>query len=142
MPYYEIQVVEGSLTKAHRDKVAADITEIHCQETGAPAWFVHVHYKDYPKDMQYTAGAPDNSLVIIFCNIRAGRSLQEKQRLLKRISGRLSESLDRPEGQLMLTVNEIESTTAMEFGLILPQPGGEAEWFEKHDDVLKHYPAH
>ncbi len=139
MPYYEVIAAEGSLTPAHRAKVADDITHIHCDETGAPRSFVHVHYKEYPKDTQYTAGKPDNGVVIVFCNIRAGRSLSERQRLLKRISASVSASLDKPEGELILSVNEINSSTAMEFGLILPQPGGEPEWFEKHAEVLRHY---
>jgi len=139
MPYYEVIASEGTLTKERRAKVAGDITDIHCEETGAPRSFVHVHYKEYQKDTQYTAGKPDNGVVIVFCNIRAGRSLAERQRLLKRISGRVSTSLDKPEGELILSVNEINASTAMEFGLILPHPGGEPEWFEKHADVLTPY---
>jgi phenylpyruvate tautomerase PptA (4-oxalocrotonate tautomerase family) len=137
VPYYEIIGPQNSADRKQKDKIAEGITKIHCEETGAPVAFVHVHFKDYPKDSQYTGGQPDNEVVIIFCNIRAGRSLAERQRLLKRVSSCVSEALQKPESLLMLSVNEVNSITAMEFGLILPHPGGEPEWFEKHADKLK-----
>ena len=137
MPYYEVIAREGALTKEQRAAVATDITQIHCEETGAPRSFVHVQYKDYPKDSQYTAGEPDNRVMLIICNIREGRSIQERQRMLKRISERVSGSLQKPESEMVLSINQVDASTAMEFGLILPQPGSEPEWFEKHSAVLK-----
>lgn len=137
MPYYEMILPEGILTDEIRATVAEEITQIHCDETGAPRSFVHVHFKEFPKNSQYTAGKPDNDVVIVLCNIRAGRSLVERQRLVKRISGRVSVALQRPESGLILSVNEMNSSTAMEFGLILPLPGGEPEWFEKNAAVLR-----
>ncbi|POX65527.1 hypothetical protein C3481_16260, partial [Microbacterium sp. Ru50] len=38
--------------------------------------------------------------------------------------------------QLIVGLNEIDSDITMEYGLILPHPGGEAEWFATHADEL------
>jgi hypothetical protein len=35
----------------------------------------------------------------------------------------------RPEKQLIAGLTEIDSDITMEYGLILPHPGGEPEWF-------------
>jgi phenylpyruvate tautomerase PptA (4-oxalocrotonate tautomerase family) len=61
MPYYEVIVAEGVLTKERRDTVADEITKIHCEETGAPRSFVHAHFKEYAKNNTYTGGNPTTS---------------------------------------------------------------------------------
>jgi phenylpyruvate tautomerase PptA (4-oxalocrotonate tautomerase family) len=137
MPYYQVLAPQGTLTPAIRSTIAADITRIHCEETGAPAFFVHVHYHEIPKDAQYTAGEQDDGIAIVLGMIREGRSIKERQRLVKRFSECVSKSLKKPENELILSISEINSATAMEFGLILPQPGGEVEWFEKNSVALK-----
>ena len=37
-----------------------------------------------------------------------------------------------PEEQLFINITEVDAFTVMEAGLILPQPGEEAAWFERN----------
>jgi phenylpyruvate tautomerase PptA (4-oxalocrotonate tautomerase family) len=137
MPYYQVFSPQGTLPPAVRSAIATDITHIHCEETGAPASFVHVHYHEIQEGSQYLAGKKDHGIPMVLGMVREGRSIKERQRLIKRISEAVSKSLGKPENELILSISEITSATAMEFGLILPQPGGEPEWFEKNSAVLK-----
>jgi phenylpyruvate tautomerase PptA (4-oxalocrotonate tautomerase family) len=137
MPWLELTIPEGAFTKAQKTSVAVDMTKIYCEETDVPARWVHIYFREYAKDSKYTGGEPSNSKVCIFCNLRAGRSITDRQRILRRFSAAISKGFDRPEGELMLGINEMDSSTAMEFGLILPYPGDEAPWFEKNKAVLE-----
>jgi phenylpyruvate tautomerase PptA (4-oxalocrotonate tautomerase family) len=137
MPYYQLFMPEGVLTPSARSTIAKEITHIHCEETGAPESFVHVLFQEIKKGTQYTAGEIDDQVGIFLGMIREGRSIKERQRLIQRMSASIAGVLGRPENQLIVSLNEITSATAMEFGLILPQPGGEPEWFEKNKEALK-----
>jgi phenylpyruvate tautomerase PptA (4-oxalocrotonate tautomerase family) len=137
VPYYQLLVPEGVLTPASRSTIAKEITQIHCEETGAPKSFVHVHFEEIKKGSQYTAGEVDDKVGIFLGMIREARSIKERQRLIQRMSAGIARALGRPENELIVSVDEITSATAMEFGIILPQPGGEPEWFEKNKVALK-----
>ena len=128
---------EGILTDSSRSAIAKAITNIHCEETGAPESFVHVVFQAIKKGTQYTAGKIDDQVGAFLGMIREGRSIKERQSLIQKMSKSISSALERPENQLILNVSEINSATAMEFGLILPHPGGEPEWFEKNKEALK-----
>jgi phenylpyruvate tautomerase PptA (4-oxalocrotonate tautomerase family) len=137
MPYYQIAAPAGLLTQEQRAKIAKVVTRHHCDETGAPESFVHVHYLEVPSGTHFTGGEVDDDLVVLSGSIREGRSIKERQQLLHKLSKGISDVLDKPENELVLSLDEITSATTMEFGLILPQPGGEPDWFEKNKEALK-----
>jgi phenylpyruvate tautomerase PptA (4-oxalocrotonate tautomerase family) len=137
LPYYQLFMPEGVLTPSARSTISKEITHIHCEETGAPESFVHVLFQEIKKGTQYTAGEIDDQVGVFLGMIREGRSIKERQRLIQRMSASIARVLGRPENQLIVSLNEITSATAMEFGLILPQPGGEPDWFEKNKEALK-----
>jgi hypothetical protein len=41
-----------------------------------------------------------------------------------------------PQKQVLVGLTEIDSEVQMEYGLILPHPGGETEWFATNKDAL------
>ena len=82
--------------------------------------------------VHYTAGEPDTHTTLINCTIRAGRSLAVRQNLMKAISHSWSSLTGQPEEQLLINITEVDASTVMEAGLILPQPGEEAAWFERN----------
>ena len=63
-----------------KPKIAADITEIHCEITGAPRGFVHAFFfEDAPQ-------LPINGKsVFLFASLRGGRTVEQKQALVDRI---------------------------------------------------------
>jgi phenylpyruvate tautomerase PptA (4-oxalocrotonate tautomerase family) len=136
MPIYQCSAPAGMLTDSTREQVAAAITDAHVEATGAPRVFVHVFFHELPPDGSYTAGEVDSKISWITGAIRAGRPLEVKQQLIKRISASWSEITGQPEKELVANLTEVDPEVVMEFGLILPRPGDEAEWFATNADAL------
>ena len=44
MPLYLCNAAKGAISDAAKPKIAADITRIHCEVTGAPPQFVHAFF--------------------------------------------------------------------------------------------------
>ena len=136
MPIYQCSAPAGLLTDAMKAQIATAITDAHVEATGAPRVFVHVFFNELPPGIAYSAGELDTKISGIQGAIRAGRSLDVKQKLIKTISASWSEITGQPEKQLLAGLNEIDSDVTMEYGLILPHPGDETEWFATNADAL------
>lgn len=132
MPIYQCAAPVGLLTRDMKARIAAAITDAHVEATGAPRAFVHVFFNELPPGIAYSAGELDTKLSGITGAIRAGRPLEVKQQLITRISKAWSEITGQPQKQVLAGLNEIDSDVTMEYGLILPHPGGEKDWFAKH----------
>jgi hypothetical protein len=72
----------------------------------------------------------DTHTTLINGTVRAGRSLAVRQNLMKAISQSWSSLTGQPEEQLLINITAMDASTVMEAGVILPQPGEEAAWFE------------
>lgn len=136
MPIYQCSTPAGMLTDSTRAQVAGAITDAHVEATGAPRVFVHVFFNELPAGGSYTGGEVDSKISSITGLIRAGRPLDVKQNLIKRISASWSAITGQPERELVAGLTEIDPEVAMEFGRILPRPGEEAEWFAANADAL------
>ena len=136
MPIYQCSAQRGLLTGDMKAKIATAITGAHVEATGAPRVFVHVFFNELPPGIAYSAGELDTKISGIQGAIRAGRPLDVKQKLIKQISASWSEITGQPEKQLVAGLSEIDSDVSMEYGLILPHPGGESEWFATNASAL------
>lgn len=136
MPIYQCSSQKGLLTEDMKAKVATAITDAHVEATGAPRVFVHVFFNELPPGISYSAGEPDTKISGITGSIRAGRTLEVKQKLIKQISAAWSAITGQPEKQLIAGLTEIDSDITMEYGLILPHPGGENDWFATNAAAL------
>src|SRR5262252_10840998 len=136
MPIYQCASRHGLLNDELKARVAAAITDAHVEATGAPRAFVHVFFNELPPGIAYSAGELDTKLSGITGAIRAGRPLEVKQKLITRISKAWSDITGQSQKQVVAGLNEIDSDVTMEYGLILPHPGGEAEWFARNAAAL------
>ena len=136
MPIYQCSAQRGLLTEDMKAKVATAITEAHVDATGAPRVFVHVFFNEIPPGISYSAGEPDAKVSGITGQIRAGRTLEQKQRLIKQIVASWTEITGQPAKQLIAGLTEIDSEVQMEYGLILPKPGDEPAWFAANAGAL------
>ena len=136
MPIYQCSAQRGLLTGDMKAKIATAITDAHVEATGAPRVFVHVFFNELPPGISYSAGEPDTKISGITGSIRAGRTLEQKQKLIKQISAAWSAITGQPEKQVIAGLTEIDSDITMEYGLILPRPGGEPEWFATNAAAL------
>jgi phenylpyruvate tautomerase PptA (4-oxalocrotonate tautomerase family) len=136
MPIYQCAAPAGLLTSAMKAQIATAITDAHVEATGAPRVFVHVFFNELPPGVAYSAGEIDTKISGIQGAIRAGRPLEVKQKLIQQISADWSKITGQPEKQVLAGLSEIDSDVTMEYGLILPHPGGEAEWFAANAGAL------
>ncbi|OBA79918.1 hypothetical protein A9W99_17495 [Mycobacterium sp. 1164966.3] len=135
MPFYQCLVAAGSLSSDKRAAIAEAITDVHCRVTGAPRGFVNVVFTEYDPSAYFTAGKP-NRCSAINGTIRAGRDRETRARLLTELSQAWVSITGQDARALLIGLSEIDPTSIMEAGLIMPAPGEEAEWLERNQKVL------
>ena len=135
MPVYRC-VTSRTLTPETRAAIAKEFTRIHVEFTGAPEPFVNVVFGSLPLGSHYVGGAVRENGTLINAIVRAGRTLETRQALLKSLSAAWSRLTGQPERNLVIRVEEAQASTIMEAGLIMPEPGAEAAWFEANRAAL------
>jgi phenylpyruvate tautomerase PptA (4-oxalocrotonate tautomerase family) len=135
MPLYQCLVPAGSLDADRRADLAEAITAVHTSVTGAPRGFVNVVFSEYEPSAFFTAGRPHTASVIA-ATIRAGRDRATRAELLTRLSEAWTAITGQDARRLVLGLNEIDPTSVMEAGLIMPAPGEEAAWMDRHQHEL------
>lgn len=129
MPTYICTARDGALTKDQKAQIATEITRVHNNVTGAPRFFVQVLFNDLKAGSQFIGGArPPSDQVWIRGDIRAGRSEQDKARLLLDILHGFSRISGVPEADVWVYLTELPAKNMAEFGQVLPEPGAEEAW--------------
>jgi phenylpyruvate tautomerase PptA (4-oxalocrotonate tautomerase family) len=136
MPIYQCSSSK-TLSPETRAAIAAEITRIHIEFTGAPEAFVNVVFSDLPLGSHFLGHVVRENGALINAIVRAGRPLKVRQALLKALSAAWSRLAGQPERNLVLRVEEADAATILEAGLVMPQPGEEAAWFEKNKAALE-----
>ncbi|MEM6818140.1 MAG: tautomerase family protein [Pseudomonadota bacterium] len=127
MPLYLCNTTRGAINDDAKRKIAADITRIHCDVTGAPAQFVHAFFVEND-----TAPPLGDKTAVLFATIRAGRTEDQKARIIAEMqdSVRTHAALD-SDAVGMITA-DVPASWAFEGGEVMPEPGEEAEWLKRH----------
>jgi phenylpyruvate tautomerase PptA (4-oxalocrotonate tautomerase family) len=131
MPLYQCISPEGLLDDSVRENIAAEITRIHCNATGAPPSFVNVLFLDTPRGKFFIEGCPSNHSVVLGA-VRHGRDLATRQAMLRDLSQMWAHLTGQSEAELLVALSDFPSENAMEAGLILPRPGDEEQWFREN----------
>ncbi len=125
MPLYRCTVPAGTIPTDQRAAIAAAVTEIHCDVTGAPDTFVHVFFFDVP-----AADEPPRHR--LHGSIRAGRTDAQKEELHARLRDAIVRITAASDADVSVTSNDVPAKWIMEGGMLLPEPGEEADWLAKH----------
>ncbi len=122
MPLYLCNAVRDSIPEAAKPKIAADITTIHCDVTGAPPTFVHAFFFE---------DAPEHPLngknVFLFGNIRAGRTREQKQMMISRMRQSIHIHTGVPVEEIIVDTTDVPASWVMEGGDLPPEPSNEDE---------------
>jgi len=120
MPLYTVMTQAGVLDDAAKADLAARLTSTHSEISGVPKNWVHVIFLDYPERSGFTAGvpAPAASLTLV---IRTGRSSEYKRDLLRRLWALLQAATQAPDDQIVIGIQEVAASQAMEMGEIMPE---------------------
>jgi phenylpyruvate tautomerase PptA (4-oxalocrotonate tautomerase family) len=122
MPLYTAITEDGFVSAETKAKIAKEITRIHSAIMKVPENFVRVVFLSYPKGSGYTAGkaAPTAALN---CVLRSGHTDEDKTEMLKQLWSMFQELTRIPTDQLVISLQEIPSSNAMEMGQVMQSVG-------------------
>src|SRR3984885_188342 len=119
MPLYSITTQAGVLDSSAKADLAESLTAFHAEYAGIPRNWVHVVFHEYPRGSGFTAGKPASTAALTLL-IRAGRSADYKREMLKRLWSLVQAATGAPDEEIVLGIQEVPSSQAMEMGQIMP----------------------
>ncbi len=137
MPLYICNSGKDAIDAAAKEKIARDITDIHCEVTGAPEIFVHVVF--FEESPQVPLG--DKALAVRG-TIRKGRSSEQKEQIAAAVRASLVQHGRVAEDEAHAEIRETPASWVLEGGEIMPEPGEEAAWFAAQEERRRTAGAH
>jgi phenylpyruvate tautomerase PptA (4-oxalocrotonate tautomerase family) len=119
MPLYTVTTQAGALSSEAKTKLADEMTALHSEYSGVPKNWVHIVFQEYAPGNGFTAGEAAATAALTLL-IRTGRSPEYKRRLLKRLWELLQDATGAPDDQIVLGIQEVPPSQAMEMGQIMP----------------------
>jgi len=139
MPTYVCSVRPGLLDENQKADVAKAITRNHHEATGAPPYFVQVVIDENATARCYLGGESAADQVWIRADIRAGRTVEQRNRLMLAIMRDVARIAGIDETSIWVYLCNLEPTDMVEYGHVLPLPGREQEWFDALPSALRDY---
>jgi phenylpyruvate tautomerase PptA (4-oxalocrotonate tautomerase family) len=125
MPLYTLVTQKGTLDHQAKATLAGQLTSFHSEYAGVPKNWVHVVFHDFQPGDGFTAGerAPTAALTLL---IRTGRSNEYKKGLLTQLWSLFQSATGAPDDQIVIGIQEVSPSQAMEMGQVMPDVAGEA----------------
>ena len=130
MPSYVCSVPSGKLSDAQKQEIATSITHRHCEATGAPPFFVQVVIAEEGSAKRFIGGLATTEYIWIRVDMRAGRSEDQREKLMLRIVDDVRRISGIPAENVWINLCMLEPTDMVEYGRVLPKPGQEQQWFK------------
>ena len=131
MPTYTVTAPEGCLDDDRRAKIAREITRVHHETTGAPAYFAQVLFVEIKPGRYFVGGGPlRGKQVFVNGQIRAGRTVESKDALIRQMAAAVGQAAMLPANHVWVYISDLIPRQMVEFGHVLPEPGDEAKWAE------------
>ena len=128
MPLYLCNAAKGAISDDAKPKIAADITRIHCDVTGAPPQFVHAFFVE-----EDVAPPLDGKSAVLFGSIRANRTDAQKAQIIAEMRQSISTHAGIDLDAVGAMTTDVPASWAFEGGEVMPEPGEEAEWLARHN---------
>jgi phenylpyruvate tautomerase PptA (4-oxalocrotonate tautomerase family) len=129
MPTYICRAPLGLLNAESKTELAAAITRIHSEVSGASRSSTQVVFRAISQGDCFVGGKPlETAHCFIQGHIRAGRSAIERAELIQKIVPATCEILGVPRYAVWVYLSELPSRAMSEFGHVLPEPGDEEAW--------------
>lgn len=137
MPTYAFTTAR-ELTAEQRAALVESVTSIHQVEATAPRYFVQVVFHNLEPGSIFIGGeAAPQDHIWVRADIRSGRTAEQKARMLQRIMHETSQILGISEQSVWVYISDIPAQGVLEFGHVLPEPGGEEAWLAALPSALR-----
>ncbi|HEY2684650.1 MAG TPA: tautomerase family protein [Steroidobacteraceae bacterium] len=123
MPLYTITTQAGGLDDPRKQKLADKLTRFHSEYAGVPAEWVHIVFNEYEPGSGFTAGKPSATVALTLL-IRSGRPAEYKRELLSHLWALVQEATGARDAEIVLGIQEVPASQAMEMGQIMPDVPG------------------
>jgi phenylpyruvate tautomerase PptA (4-oxalocrotonate tautomerase family) len=129
MPTYVCTVKGGRLSPDQKSRIAAEITRIHCEVTGAPTFFAQVIFEEVKPGNYFMGGAPlVHDQIFVYGRVRAGRGVQDKLKMIKLMAEAVGKAAGVSRTGVWIYIAELPPRQMIEYGYVLPEPGEEQAW--------------
>jgi phenylpyruvate tautomerase PptA (4-oxalocrotonate tautomerase family) len=118
MPLYTVTTQAGVLSDEAKATLAGELTTLHSEYAGVPKNWVHIVFQDYAPGSGFTSGEASATAALTL-QIRIGRPVEYKRELLKRLWELLQDATGAPDDQIVLGIQEMPPSQAMEMGQIM-----------------------
>jgi phenylpyruvate tautomerase PptA (4-oxalocrotonate tautomerase family) len=120
VPFYQFTVPTGDPTLTHKAEVAAAMTKVHAEVTGAPGAYVHCSFVEVPANSIFVAGEPVTGPRMVGI-IRSGRTPEVRGRLLHELADAWCEITGVRKKDVAIFLSETEGANVLEDGVVLPE---------------------
>ncbi|MEO0588148.1 MAG: tautomerase family protein [Planctomycetota bacterium] len=133
MPLYLTTLAPERSTEAQRAAIAACITEVHVDVTGAPVQFVNTFFGASESAADLFEPLPPGRVALVNGGIRAGRPPEAKAEMIDRIARGVADALGCDAEEVAVVLHPAPAQHGMEGGELLPEPGSpeESAWKAK-----------
>ena len=119
MPLYTVMTQAGALSGEAKAKLAGELTTFHSEYAGVPKNWVHIVFQEYAPGSGFTAGKVSATVALTLLVKLAGRRNTARE-LLKRLWKLFQVATGAPDDQIVLGIQELPPSQAMEMGKIMP----------------------
>jgi phenylpyruvate tautomerase PptA (4-oxalocrotonate tautomerase family) len=123
MPLYTA-ITQDSLPDETKARIAQEITRIHSTVMKVPTNFVHIVFLQYGNGAGFSTGK-EGPTAALNCVLRSGHTTEEKTDLLKQLWTTFQGLTGIATDQLVISLQEIPASNAMEMGQIMQAVGHE-----------------
>ena len=120
MPFYQFTAPTGSATLTHRAEIAAAMTKVHSEVTGAPSRYVHCSFTEVQPGSIFAAGKSTDGPRMVGI-IREGRTAEVRAELIHGLADAWCAITGDTKGDVAIFVQEVPGGNVLEDGVILPE---------------------
>jgi phenylpyruvate tautomerase PptA (4-oxalocrotonate tautomerase family) len=129
MPAFKVIVPEGRLSSEQKARVAAAVGRTYKELTGVPESLTQVIFIEVKNGNYFVGSVPlDTDQISVEGHLRTGRGVEAKRSLVGRIVEAVAQAAAMPKSHVWAHLVDMPATQIVEFGRVVPEPGGEAAW--------------
>jgi phenylpyruvate tautomerase PptA (4-oxalocrotonate tautomerase family) len=135
MPIYHCHSPQRLLAKSAKERIAEEITRIHCEATGERQSFVNIVFIDLAEGTSFNGGRP-STRSFVMGEIREGYDIDTRHALLQDLSQMWARLTGQSEAELIVALSETPAENATQAGLIFAGPDHQEQWFAQNRSKL------